>query len=83
MDWAVIAQLIVQVGLPAVEKIITNWQNKAPVTVEEIQALRALASQNTARARMIISLQAAGIPLDSPQAKALLALTDAPSVPGP
>lgn len=83
MDWGIIAQLIVQVGLPAVEKIIANWQNKAPVTVEEFQAVRALAVQNTARARMIYSLQAAGIPLDSPQAKALLALTDAPSVPGP
>lgn len=75
MDWATVAKLIIEVGLPATQQIIANWSNKSPVTPEEFANVRATASQ-TATDRLKERLVKAGIPLDSEQAKALLALTD-------
>ena len=74
MDWATIAQLIISIGLPAVEKLIANFENKTPVTLAEIQQLQALASR-TSQDRMKAVLVAAGFTLDDPKALALLALT--------
>lgn len=72
MTWATLIPLILQYGLPYAEKL---WSlitaNNAP-TQADFDALRALASQ-TAQDRMKANLTAAGIPLDSPQALALIA----------
>lgn len=72
MTWDVIAGLIIQYGLPFVEKMIALWQNKAPVTQAEWDSLKALA-QNTALSQMKAALARAGIPENSPEAQALLA----------
>jgi len=73
MDWTLVAQLIVNIGLPAAEKLIAKWENNGPVTVAEFQEVKAAATQ-TAADRMKVQLQAAGIALDDPKAIALLAL---------
>lgn len=77
MDWATIAQLIISIGLPAVEKLIANIENKTPVTLAEIQALSALASR-TAQDRMKAMIVAAGFTLDDPKVAAFLKLTEGP-----
>jgi len=74
MNWALIAQLIVSVGIPTAEKLIALWMSNAPVTGEAFQEVRAIALQ-TAQDRMRAALVKAGVPLDSEQAKTLLALT--------
>ncbi len=71
MDWVTIAALILQYGLPFVEKLIANWTNKTPVTPAEWAVLVAL-GQNTALSQMKAALTRAGIPLDDPRAIAIL-----------
>lgn len=73
MDWALVAQLIVNIGLPAAEKLVEKWENKSPVTLADFQEVRDAAKQ-TAADRMKVQLQAVGISLDDPKAIALLAL---------
>ena len=68
-----IAQLIIQVGWPMAQQIITNIQSKNNVTPADWSALLALAQQ-TAADRMTLQLKAAGIDPTSPNAVALLAL---------
>lgn len=72
MDWLSIGTMVLQYGLPFVEKLIANWQNKTPVTVEEWNNLKALA-QNTALSQMKAALARAGIAETDPKAVALLA----------
>lgn len=74
MSWAILVPLIAQYGLPYVEKLYTLWTSSATPTMADFDALRALANQ-TAADRMKANLVAAGISLESDQAKALLALT--------
>ena len=40
MDWLMIAELIARYGLPFVEKLIANAQNKVPVTMAEWELLK-------------------------------------------
>lgn len=77
MDWATVANLIVDIGMPAVERLISLWETKQAVTSAEFANLQSLANQ-TAQDRMKARLTAAGIDLNSDQAKVLLGLTDAP-----
>lgn len=72
MGWDTIAQLIITIGMPAVEKVIANWENKTPVTLAEFQNLRA-AAQQTAKDRMLKTLATLGIDPASPQGVALVA----------
>lgn len=74
MTWTIIAQLLAQFGVPLVEQLIAKWKAGGAVTPEEVAALLALAQQ-TARDRMLKTLQAQGIDPNSPQGQALLALT--------
>lgn len=74
MNWLTIAQLIVVYGIPTAEKLVLLWLNNEPVTAERFAELRDLAGQ-TAKDRMTAALVRAGVPLDSDQARALLALT--------
>lgn len=73
LGWADIVKLIISEGIPAAYKL---WQlvtaGKDP-TEEDWQALLALEAQ-TAADQMKAAIVRAGIPLDSPQAVALLAL---------
>jgi hypothetical protein len=73
MTWAAVIQLILSYGLPVALDLASKWTSSSPVTVEEIEKLRELASQN-ARSVMVARLTAAGIAIDSPQATALLDL---------
>ena len=73
----IIAQLIAQLGPPAItliDGLITKWQNNGVVTPEEWAALSA-SLKLSASDQMAKQLTAAGIPLTDPHAVALLALT--------
>jgi hypothetical protein len=72
MDWATIAQLIIQIGLPAVQALIKLWEGKTNVTSAQLDELIAL-SNRTARDRMLAALVAQGIDPASPQGQILLA----------
>ena len=72
MNWATIAALVLQYGLPFVDKLVEKWSNNTPVTVDEWNSLKALA-QNTALSQMKAALARAGIPETDPRAVALLA----------
>lgn len=73
MNWALVAQLIVTVGIPTAEKLVQLWTSGVPVSEETFAQLRDSAKQ-TARDRMAAALAKAGLPLDSEQSKVLLAL---------
>jgi hypothetical protein len=77
MGWEEIAQLIITIGLPAVEKLISNIENKVPVTLAEFQALRDEASR-TAQDRIKAMAVQAGMTLNDPKVIALLALAQGP-----
>lgn len=72
LSWITVAELAIQYGLPLAEDLIKKWENKTPVSLAAFQELKALSAQ-TAADRMKAQLVAAGIPLDSPQALALIA----------
>jgi len=74
MDWVTVANLIITIGLPAVERLIANITNKTPVTLAEIQQLRELAGR-TSQDRMKAMIVSAGMTLDDPKVQALLVLT--------
>jgi hypothetical protein len=73
MPWSAIVPLIIQFGIPLAEQIWKNVTSGKDVTQADWDSLKALASQ-TAADRMRANLVAAGIPLDSEQAKTLIAL---------
>ena len=74
MKWDKIVELILLVGIPTAEKIWQKWTAGADVTQADWDELKAAAYQ-TAKDRMLKVLQAQGIDPESPQGKALLALT--------
>lgn len=73
MEWATLAALIAQYGIPFAEFLINKIQTKGEVTPEEWAELKQLASTN-ARSEMIERLQAAGIDPSSPQGQTFLTL---------
>jgi hypothetical protein len=73
MSGVVIAQLILQYGIPAAEAIWKMVQSTTPPTQSDWDSLKALTSQ-TAKDRTLAQLKAAGIDPTSPQGVALLAL---------
>jgi hypothetical protein len=73
MEWAVVAQLIAQYGLPFAEFLIAKINTKGTVSPEEWASLKALANVN-ARQVLTERLKAAGIDPASTQGAALLAL---------
>lgn len=86
MDWATIATLIVQYGLPFAEKLVMKWTNNEPVTLDEWNALKALA-QNNAQSQLIAALSRAGISSNDPRYVQLMsqlqALTNPPVAQSP
>lgn len=76
MEWATIAALVAQYGLPFAEFLITKINTKGTVTAEEWAALKALANIDS-RQVLLEQLKAAGIDPTSPQGAALLALVPA------
>lgn len=73
MEWATLAALIVQHGLPVALKLAEKWGSKEPVTPAEIEELRAL-SLRTPQSQMRDALARAGVDLNSDKAKELLGL---------
>jgi hypothetical protein len=73
MTWAILAPLIAQYGLAFAELLFQKWASGTAPTQSDFDQLRALGNQ-TAQDRMKLALTKAGIPLDSPQAIALLAM---------
>lgn len=72
MTWDVIAGLILQMGVPAVAKLIALWENGAQVNTANFAELLAMTAQ-TARDRVLKVLKDNGIDPASPQGTALLA----------
>lgn len=77
LTWAEIARLIIEIGLPATERLIGKWSSKSLVTPEEFAEVREIAAM-TATDRMKLALIKAGIDPESEQGKSLLALTASP-----
>lgn len=73
MEWATLAALIIQHGLPLALKLAEKWNSKEPVTPAEIEELKALAAK-TPQSQMKDALARAGVDLNSDKAKELLGL---------
>lgn len=73
MTWPIVAGLIVQYGIPLVDKLVSKWSAGVPVTLADWEEISAIAQQ-TAEDRLKAKLVEAGVSLDSEQAKALLSL---------
>lgn len=76
MTWVLVIELLAKFGPQAFElikKLIEKWGSSSPVTVADIEELRALAQQ-TPQSQMLAALARAGISPDSEQGKAFLAL---------
>lgn len=80
MNWATIAQLIIQIGLPAAQKIWEKWQVKGEPTAEDWAELRLLANR-TPESLLMQALINNNIDLNSEKAKELLRLVGAPVIP--
>ncbi len=73
LNWADIARLIIQVGLPAAEKIWQNLASGKDPTQEDFDALKVLTSRRS-KDEMLAVLKEQGIDPESTQGKAFLAL---------
>lgn len=73
MSWTILIPLIVQYGVPAVEKLWALTQANAAPTQADWDALKTLTTQ-TAKQQMALALTRNGIDPLSPQGVALLAL---------
>jgi hypothetical protein len=73
MEWATIAGLVLQYGIPFTEFLIQKINSKGTVTAEEWAALKAMANVS-AKSELQDRLKAAGIDPNSSQGQALIAL---------
>ena len=73
MTWAVLVPLVVQHGLPFAEKMWALWQSNGVPTAADWADLRALSNQ-TPESQMMAAMQRAGVDIDNPRARDLLAL---------
>lgn len=76
MPWSTLIALLVQFGPKAfdlAQKLIEKWNSTDPVTAADIEELKKL-GQRSSRDAVVEALVRANIPLDSPQAVAMLAL---------
>lgn len=77
MPWTTILNILLQ-GLPQdialVEGLFAKWSSGTAPTTSDFDSLRTAATR-TAKDRLILQLNAAGIPLTDPVAVKLLALT--------
>lgn len=76
MTWQMVFEFLMKFGpegLALVRKLIEKWSSTDAPSIADIDELIAL-GKPTARDRLIAALTEAKIPLDSPQAVALLAL---------
>ena len=73
MNWATIASIIAQYGIPLAEKLWQKWASGSDPTQADWDELKALGAQ-TMRSQMLLALGRAGIDPASDQGKALLAL---------
>lgn len=71
MNWATIALLIAQYGLPFAQKIWEKWQKGDAPTAADWTELSALAAE-TSKSRMLAAITRAGMDPNSDQAKALM-----------
>lgn len=73
MGWEILVSLIIKEGLPVAAAIFQKWKSGNPPSQADFDELRAMAKQQAVD-RIKLQLVSAGIPLDSPQAVALLAM---------
>ena len=73
MTWAALIPIISQYGLDFAESLYMKWSNNQLPTAADFVELRAFAAK-TAKQKLTDSLTAAGIALDSDQAKKLFAI---------
>lgn len=76
MEYAALAQLILQVGLPLALRLAENYNKKGPIPPEELAELKALGAQ-TVQTQVQMAILRAGLSVDDPRAKELIALTTA------
>ena len=71
--WEALIPIIAQYGLPLATKLVEKWSTGTAPTLEDFAELNQLAQSNaTDEAKKVLTQQ--GIPLDSPQGKAILSL---------
>jgi len=76
MTTAMLAQLLIQFGVRGFDlaiALVQKWNSPDALTVADIEAAKKL-GERSPRDAMIEALVRAGVPLDSPQAVAMLAL---------
>lgn len=73
MEWAAVAGLIIQYGLPFAEFVINKVKQGGTVTTEEWAQAKVLANVS-AKSELLERLKANGIDPSSPQGVAMLAL---------
>ncbi len=73
LNWADIARLIIEVGLPAAESIWQKWATGKDPTQEDFDALKVLTSKRS-KDEMLAVLKEQGVDPESSQGKAFLAL---------
>lgn len=73
MDWATIATLVAQYGIPLAESLYKKWSAGTPPTQADFDELKQLASHK-ASDEMLNVLASQGIDPKSPQGIAFLAL---------
>lgn len=80
MTWILFARLVLEIGLPAAQKVIAKWQSGAQVTAQDVQEV-VDAAKVDAVARTKARLLANGIDPESERGKAILAHVDTTPIP--
>lgn len=74
MPWALVAQLILNIGIPATQKIIELASKNTNATPEDFNSLITLIQTNTAKNLVVAQLAAKGILPNDPQYIAMINL---------
>lgn len=80
MTWVLFAKLVLEIGLPAAQKVIAKWQSGAQVTAADVQEV-VDAAKVDALARTRARLLANGIDPESEKGKEILKLIDTTPTP--
>lgn len=73
MQWTIIAQLILEYGLPFAEKVWSKWSSGKDVTQADFDELNVLANE-TPQSHLAVVASRAGLPMTDPRVVALAEL---------
>lgn len=74
MGYAELAALILQVGLPLALRLAENYHKKGAIPPEELAELKEMGAR-TVQSQVQLAILRAGLSVDDPRAKELIALT--------